>query len=318
MSARGDAMIEARLTAIRYAAPQIRLFEFARPDASPLPSTTPGAHIDLHLPNGLIRQYSLVETGDAPSRYTIAAKREANSRGGSSFLFDHLKVGSIVSIGQPRNNFPLEESAAQSIFIAGGIGITPVHAMMRRLSTSGRPWSLYYACRTREEVPTLELMKPAANVYLHLDDEAGGRFLDLGSIFRAAPTDAHLYCCGPAPMLAAFEEATREWPSDQVHVEYFAPKDVAKPSGGFTVRLERSNREFVVPEGQTILQVLRQAGLDVAFSCEEGICGACETPVLSGIPEHHDTILTEKERAANDTMMICCGGAKSDTLVLDL
>ncbi|MGB3388282.1 MAG: PDR/VanB family oxidoreductase [Pseudaminobacter sp.] len=311
-------MIEARLTAIRYAARDIRMFEFAKPDASPLPSTTPGAHIDLHLANGMVRQYSLVETGDAPSCYTVAVKREANSRGGSSFLFDQMKVGSIVSIGKPRNNFPLDESAAESIFIAGGIGITPVHAMMRRLSTAGRPWSLYYACRTREEMPALELMKPAANVHLHLDDEAGGRFLDLGSIVRDAPTGAHLYCCGPLPMLAAFEEATREWPSDRVHVEYFAAKDVAKPSGGFKVRLARSNREYVVPEGQTILQVLRQAGLDVAFSCEEGICGACETPVLSGIPEHHDAILTEKERAANDTMMICCGGAKSDTLVLDL
>lgn len=318
MNSRGDAMIEARLMAIRYVARDIHLFEFTKPDAAPLPSTTPGAHIDLHLANGLVRQYSLVETGDAPLSYTVAVKREANSRGGSSFLFDQVKVGSMVSISQPRNNFPLAESGVLSIFIAGGIGITPVHAMMRRLSATGSPWSLHYACRTREEMPAFELMKPAANVHLHMDDEAGGKFLDLGSVVRTAPAEAHLYCCGPSPMLAAFEEATKDWPPDQVHVEYFVAKDVAKPTGGFTVRLARSNREFAVPEGQSILQVLRQAGLDVAFSCEEGICGACETPVLSGVPEHHDTILTEKERAANDTMMICCGGAKTDTLVLDL
>jgi len=318
MKSLSDGVIDLRLTAIRYAARDIHLFEFARPDGAPLPSTAAGAHVDLHLANGMIRQYSLVETGEAPATYRVAVKREANGRGGSRYLFDEVKVGDILPIGQPRNNFPLADSSSPSVFIAGGIGITPIHAMIHELAARGRPWSLFYACRSREEVPAFELLKPKTNVNLHLDDEEGGRFLDLEKIVREAPAGAHLYCCGPAPMLAAFEAATRKWPSDQVHVEYFTAKEAAAPIGGFTVRLARSGRELVVPEGQTILQVLRGAGLDVAFSCEEGICGACETPVLSGIPVHNDSILTEQEREANDTMMICCGGARTEILELDL
>lgn len=312
--------IEVRLTAIRYAARDIHLFEFSRTGAGALPAAEPGAHIDLHLADRLVRQYSLVEAGEALSTYTVGIKREANGRGGSRFAFDSLKVGDVLSISPPRNNFRLVEKAAGSIFIAGGIGITPIHAMMSRLTAIGRPWKLYYACRSRAEMPRFGLLSrvPQSHLHLHFDDEAAGAYLDLGAIVGAAPPDAHLYCCGPAPMLSAFEKATAAWPADQVHVEYFAARQVAEPTRAFVVRLARSDREFVVPAGKTILGVLRAAGLNVAFSCEEGVCGACETPVLSGIPEHRDSILTAGERAANDTMMICCGGARSDTLVLDL
>lgn len=312
--------IEVRLTAIRYAARDINLFEFSGIGPGSLPAAAPGAHVDLHLPGGLVRQYSLVETGADLATYTVGIKREAQSRGGSSFVFDRLKVGDVLSVSPPRNNFRLEESAPASIFVAGGIGITPIHAMMRRLSEIGRPWNLYYACRSRADLPgfgMLSRMSPE-QVHLHIDDESAGTFLDLDAVVAAAPPGAHLYCCGPAPMLSAFEKATAAWPADRVHVEHFAAREAVQSTRHFVVRLSRSNREFTVPAGKTILGVLRAAGMRVAFSCEEGVCGACETAVLSGIPEHRDSILTASERAANDTMMICCGGARSDVLLLDL
>lgn len=313
-----EAKIEVRLTSIQYAARDISLFGFSRLDAAPLPPAEPGAHIDLHLGEGLVRQYSLVEPGEDLSTYTVAIKREAQGRGGSRRVFDELKVGDTLSISPPRNNFRLSEMAAHSILIAGGIGITPIHAMVRRLVERGRSWELYYACRSPSELPAFDILSPGPGVNLHIDEQAGGSYLDIGAIIARAPPEAHLYCCGPAPMLSAFEAAAKNWPADQVHVEHFSAREDSRPIGGFTVRLVRSDKEFVIPPGQTILGVLRQAGMKVAFSCEEGVCGACETAVISGIPDHRDSVLTEKERAANDTMMICCGGAGSDLLVLDL
>ena len=152
----------------------------------------------------------------------------------------------------------------------------------------------------------------------HFDEESAGKFLDVAALVAEAPKDAHLYCCGPTPMLNAFEAATQEWPREQVHIEYFTPKAQTDKKGGFIVELARSGQEFVIPEGQTILQVLLDAGVDVDYSCELGICGACEQRVISGIPEHHDAILTEEEQASNTKVMICCAGCKSERLVLDL
>ncbi len=158
-------------------------------------------------------------------------------------------------------------------------------------------------------------MEPAR---FHFDDENEGKVLDVAGIVAAAPRDAHLYCCGPTPMLQAFEQATVSWPRAQIHVEYFTPKAEAPKKGGFIVELARSGQEFVIPQGETILQVLLAAGMDVDYSCELGICGACEQRVLEGIPEHHDAILSEEEQASNTKVMICCAGCKSERLVLDL
>ena len=167
---------------------------------------------------------------------------------------------------------------------------------------------------------TLKTLDPA-RVHLHLDDEADGKFLDLKAIVAAAPENAHLYCCGPKPMLAAFEAAAAGRPKGHVHVEYFTAKDEktdAATIGGFWVELARSGEEYYIPEGKKVLEVLYEAGVDVDYSCELGICGACETRVISGIPEHHDSVLSEEEQAANDKVMICCCGCKSERLVLDL
>lgn len=314
---RAEELIEAQVVAVRPAARDINIYEFAATDGRRLPAATAGAHIDLHLANGLVRQYSLTRVEPDPSRYAVAVKRDAQSRGGSRFVHDELRPGMRLTISAPRNNFPLHEQAAETILIAGGIGITPVWCMVQRLVALGRPWQLHYACRSRGDAAFHETLAALTPVRFHFDDEAGA-LLDVAAIVAAASNQAHLYCCGPAPMLAAFEAATAGWPREQVHVEYFTAKEAPATDGGFIVELRRSGREIVVAPGQTILEAVRAAGVPAASSCEAGICGTCETPVLGGIPDHRDQWLSEAERAANKSVMICCAGSKTDRLVLDL
>ncbi|HEY8578257.1 MAG TPA: PDR/VanB family oxidoreductase [Beijerinckiaceae bacterium] len=309
--------VDMRLTAIRYAAQDTNLYEFRRPDGAALPGAEPGAHIDLHLANGMMRQYSLVTADGDPTAYVVGIKRDRASRGGSIYIHDQLRVGQTLKIGGPRNNFPLKEDAAHTVLIAGGIGITPIWCMAQRLQKRGRSYELHYACRDRNEAAFLEELQRLSQAKLHFDSEAGG-FLDLKPIVAGAPAGAHFYCCGPIPMLEGYEAATKALPPEQVHVEYFSAKEEAATGGGYVVELKRSGQEFAIPEGKTILQVLRDAGVDIPYSCEEGVCGACETAVVSGAPDHRDNILTESERKANKTMMICCSGSKSARLVLDL
>ncbi len=313
-------LIDVRLNAIRYAARDTNLYEFVRPDGKALPPYEPGAHVDVHLPNGIVRQYSLIVPEREPTSYTLGIKRDPASRGGSRYIHDELRVGRMLKISAPRNNFPLKEDAANVILFAGGIGITPIWCMVQRLAALGRSWQLYYACRSRADMAFLASLEKMAGSQFHFDDESAGKFLDVAAILAEAPKDAHLYCCGPTPMLNAFEAATSDWPREQVHVEYFTPKAAAPDDkkGGFVVELARSGQEFVIPPGRTILQVLLDAGIDVDYSCELGICGACEQRVISGEPEHHDAILTEEEQASNTKVMVCCAGCKSERLVLDL
>ena len=280
-----DGLIEVRVTAIRYAARDTHLYEFTRPDGKPLPAYEPGAHIDLHLPNGLTRQYSLINAEPDPATYTVGIKRDPASRGGSRYVHDELRVGKTLKISAPRNNFALVESAKHVVLFAGGIGITPIWCMVQRLERLGRSWALYYACRSRSDMAFLQSLEAMAPAQFHFDDETAGKFLDVASIIAKTPKDAHLYCCGPTPMLKAFEAATADWPREQIHVEYFTPKpQETDKKGGFVVELARSGQEFVIPEGKTILQVLLDAGVDVDYSCELGICGACEQRVISGTP----------------------------------
>jgi ferredoxin-NADP reductase len=252
----------------------------------------------------------------------VGIKRDAQSRGGSRYIFDEMRVGQQLKISAPRNNFPLIENADHVVFVAGGIGVTPIWCMVQHLIALKRPWTLHYSCRARDEMAfldNLQKLDPGA-VHLHFDDEAGGKFLDLAAIVAAAPANAHLYCCGPNPMLKAFEAATAGRPRPQVHVEYFTAKEEATADtlGGFWVELARSGEEYFIPPGKKILEVLFDAGVDVDYSCELGICGACETRIISGEPVHHDAVLSEEEQAANEKVMICCCGCKTERLVLDM
>lgn len=313
-----DELIDVRLTGIRYAARDTHIFELRKTDGSALPEVEPGAHIDIHLPNNLIRQYSLLRAGAALTAYSIGVKRDPNSRGGSVFMHDHLRVGSPLKISRPRNHFALHLDAAANVLLAGGIGITPLYCMANRLCEMNKPWSLFYAARTRADAAFLEELEPHENVTFHFDDEQAGNTFDIGEIIRNAPVSSHFYCCGPTPMIKAFEAAARDVPSERVHVEHFTAASAPAVDGGFVVELARSKREFSIPPGKTILEVLVAAGVQVPHSCESGVCGSCETKILMGQADHRDSILDERERSEGRTMMICCSGSKSERLVLDL
>lgn len=305
--------------AVIFETPEIRLYELRSPDGADLAPFTAGAHIDLHLPNGLIRSYSIVSDQDDRTRYVIGVARDRSSRGGSTHIHDNLRAGDRVEVGPPRNHFELDEQAAESVLIAGGIGVTPMMSMLRRLESIGRRWSLHLACRTRQDAPFRDDLAPhGKNVAFHFDDEQEGRRLDVHRIVENAGPDAHFYCCGPAPMLDVFKRAVAGIPRERVHFEHFAAIDPVASEGGFEVELARSGKLLRVQPGKTILDAVAEAGITVPFSCLAGVCGSCETKVIAGEPDHRDLILTESERRANKSVMICCSGALSDRLVLDL
>ncbi|WP_137388591.1 PDR/VanB family oxidoreductase [Rhodoligotrophos defluvii] len=291
---------------------------FRRLDGLPFPDAEPGAHIDLELPNGVIRQYSLICPATSPEYYSIAVKRDPRSRGGSAFIHDHLTAGTELRLRGPRNTFPLVEDAAHSILIAGGIGVTPIWSMLQCLARTGRSWEFHYSCRNRPSAIFLDEARALGPVNLHVDEEAGGAVLDLSAILAPPDELVHVYCCGPAPMLERFESLTASWPSEQVHLERFTPHQRPATGGGYRVVLARSGRSFHIPAGATILQVLRDAGIEVTYSCEEGICGSCETRVIGGQPDHRDSVLSAAERQQGDTIMICCSGCTGEELILDL
>nr|WP_249792530.1 PDR/VanB family oxidoreductase [Bradyrhizobium sp. BRP22] len=271
----------------------------------------------------MIRSYSLVNDQSERKRYVIAVNRDAEGRGGSRLIHDTVRVGDIMTISHPRNNFVLQENAAHSVLIAGGIGITPLLAMVRRLEGLGRSWELFYATRTRFAAAFLDELHALRrdvhqNLHVTFDHAPLGRKLDLAAIVEGASAEAHLYCCGPVSMLEAFEAATTGRPTDQVHVEYFKAKEKQATDGGFEVRLARSARTIAVEPGKTILSALLDAGITANYACAEGVCGTCETRVIEGVPDHRDQFLSKEERAANKTVMICCSGSKSPTLVLDI
>ena len=291
-------------------------------DASLVPFTA-GAHIDLHLPGGPVRSYSLLNSQGDVSRYVIGVHLHPASRGGSRHVHAAMRPGDVITIAGPRNHFKLAEDAAHSVFIAGGIGITPLLSMMRRLNELQRPWELHYAARTHMQAGFLDEVRELSaggdgRVTIALDGEPGGTMLDLAQIVLQAPQQAHLYCCGPVGMLIAFEGATAGVPPGQVHTEYFAPILKADTAGGFEVRCARSGKAVRVFPGQTILHALLDQGVQISYACEEGICGTCEVAVLEGTPDHRDSVLTLHEKVAGKTMIVCCSGAKSEVLVLDL
>jgi vanillate O-demethylase ferredoxin subunit len=319
--------LQIRLRSITYEAENILGFELvALAPGQPLPAFTAGAHIDLHLstPGGaLVRSYSLLNDPRETHRYCIGVNRDPKSRGGSRHVHEALRAGQVLTISEPRNNFPLDETAPFNVFIAGGIGITPMLGMIARSQALGTPWRLHYAARTRQHAGFLDLLasyagQPGAEVALNFDLEPGGQMLNLNRVVDALPAGAHVYCCGPLPMLEAYEQATAGLPPERVHREYFAAKEAAATGGGFTVELARSHKTLTVPEGKTILDCLIEIQVEPPFSCREGVCGTCEVRVLDGTPDHRDLVLTDAERAAGDRMMVCCSGAKTRKLVLDL
>lgn len=288
-----------------------------------LPAFTAGAHIEIFLPGGLVRHYSLINSPAERHSYLIAVQKDPASRGGSKYIHESLRLGDRLEISTPRNNFPLNEAAAHSVMIAGGIGITPILALIERLEALGRSWSLHYAVRTRghaafrDNLMSMEAKTPG-RVFLHFDDENDGKVLDVAAIVSRAPAQAHFYACGPLPMLNAFESATEHFDPERVHVEYFKATSAPILDGEFVVELAKSGRAVQIPKGKSILDALLAADVAVPYSCGEGFCGTCKTRVLAGIPNHQDTVLTPSERARGEEMIICCSGSLTDRLILDL
>jgi vanillate O-demethylase ferredoxin subunit len=316
--------LQVRVRATTYEAQNILGFELVPLDpATALPGFTAGAHIELHLPSGLRRSYSLLNDPNETHRYCIGVNRDAHSRGGSRYMHEQLRTGAVLTIGAPRNLFAMDESSPFNVFIAGGIGITPMLGMIARSQAMGTPWRLHYAARTRQHAGFLDVLsryqgQPGAEVQLNFDQEPGGRMLDLNAVIAAIPAGAHVYACGPTPMLDAYEKASASLPPERVHREYFAAKETAATDGCYTVTLARSQRTLQIQPGQTLLDGLIAIGAEPTFSCQQGICGTCEVKVLEGRPDHRDMVLSDAEKAANDRMMVCCSGAQSARLVLDL
>jgi len=316
-------LLTVQVTAIRLEAEAIFSIELALPGSAQLPPASAGAHIDVMLPGGMERSYSLIESGDALTRYVIAVKREAESRGGSVYLCDVLRVGQTLQIKPPQNAFALAGSEAPAILIAGGIGITPILSMIRALAAKGQGWTLYYAARRREDAAFLDELSvlatcSAGQVYTRFSDAPCADDFTISGVLEAAPASSHIYCCGPARMLDAVATIGVHYEPDRIHMEYFAASQDAA-GGGFEVVLARSGKSVMIPADRTILETLVEMGMThLPRSCMEGVCGTCETVVLEGIPDHRDNVLTARERRANNKMIICRSGSLSEKIVLDL
>lgn len=302
----------------------IRSFELVSVDDGPLPAFGAGAHIDVHLPNGLTRQYSLCNDPGERHRYVIGVLKDPASRGGSRALHEAVHEGDVLRVGLPRNQFALNEQATRSLLLAAGIGITPLLCMAERLARLGAPFELHYSARSRARMAfdgRIEQSGFAAHVHRHVDDGDPGQRLDLPALLAAPDAGTHLYVCGPRGFIDAVLRTAREagWNEARLHHESFvAQTAVADGDQAFEVRLARSRRCIMVPRDQSVTAALAAAGVAVPTSCEQGICGTCVTAVLEGEPDHRDMFLTPAEQASHRQFTPCCSRAKSPFLVLDL
>jgi len=312
---------------IEQAATDIRVFELVPLDNAPLPPYAAGAHIDVHLPAGIVRQYSLCGQPQQDDGYVIAVQQAADSRGGSRAMHA-LNVGDTLRIEGPRNHFPLADDAPHSVLLAGGIGITPLLCMAERLAQTGASFELHYCVRERARAAFVERLDAsllAGRCTLYTDDAPPEARVDIARIIRNAPRESHVYVCGPAGFMDhALSVATSAgFKGGQLHREYFgasasgAYNDAAKDRA-FDVRLARRGGVVRVAREQTVVQALAAHGVHIDTSCEQGVCGTCLTRVLAGDPDHRDLYLTDDERARNDRFLPCCSRACSDELVLDL
>jgi ferredoxin-NADP reductase len=350
MTDSATAPLQARVHALHTEAEGVCSLDLRAVDGRALPPFTPGAHVDLHLPGGLVRSYSLCNPQHETHRYQVAVQRDPASRGGSRWVHSALSAGDTLRISAPRNHFKLDEAAPAAVLVAGGIGITPLWCMAQRLLAIGQPAVLVYAARSRRHAAFLDAITAAAassptglQLVWHADDEHGGP-PDLAALMQSAagrlPAAAHWYACGPAPMLAAYEKACAALPPEQVHLERFAApptpttsdatRDATRDATGERIEpaapgtpqpqlvyCQRSDKAVTVAPGQSILDALLDAGLEVEHSCQEGVCGSCEMGVLEGAIEHRDHVLSPRERAAGRTMMVCVSRAAGASLVLD-
>ena len=304
-------------------AADIKSFSLVPESGDSLPVYTPGAHIDLVLKNGLVRQYSLCGDPEDHSRYLIAVKRVPDSRGGSDFIHSEIAIGDCLAISNPRNNFPLDEAAPHSVLLAAGIGVTPILAMADRLHAIGASFEFHYFSRGPSHTAFHDRLTEtpfSGGLHFHYALSAVSVTSFLGRFLKHRPEGAQLYTCGPKPFMHTVLIGATAWPSNTVHLEYFSTDALSAQEGdqAFKVSLARTGKTLNVPKDKTIAKTLLDNGIDVDLSCEQGVCGTCITSLLEGEAEHRDVVMTSGEHAANNKICICVSRAKSSTLLLDL
>ncbi|MFC6950521.1 oxidoreductase [Paraburkholderia dipogonis] len=296
--------------------------ELVDPTGAELPPFEAGAHVEVEVEPGLTRHYSICNSPQERNRYVLGILREPSSKGGSATIHQLFHEGMRIKISPPRNQFRLNESAAHSLLVAGGIGITPLLAMAWRLHALGASFELHYCVRTRARAAFIEMLNQspfADSVTLHCDEEGDSSRLDMQALLQNPRSDAHVYVCGPEGFINALTYRARDcaWNDANVHHEFFAAT-VSTSGSSFVVQATRSGLSVDVPADKSIAQALLDVGIDVPLSCEQGVCGTCVTRVIDGVPEHRDLFLTADERAANDRIMLCCSRASSGILILDI
>jgi ferredoxin-NADP reductase len=318
----GADTLQLRVQAIRYEAASIHAFELADPTGAPLPPVTAGAHVDVHLAGGVVRSYSLAGDPQDHQRWTLGVLREAKGRGGSQAMHEQVRVGQLLTVGMPRNAFPLANAAAHSVLLAGGIGITPLKAMAHTLKAQGASFELHYCARTPEHTAfkeALQALVPQGQLHFHHDLGNPAQGLNIEQLLQAPAPGTHLYFCGPPGFMKACADASAHWPSGSVHSEHFKapePTTPVMPAGSFQVSLARTGITVQVGPEQTIVRAIELAGHRVPTSCLSGLCGACKTPYLEGDVEHNDYILSDEER--NHCMTVCVSRSRGPLLVLDI
>lgn len=299
-------------------------FELVSADDKALPAFSAGAHVDIHLPNGITRQYSLCNDPGETHRYLLGVLKDPASRGGSMALHELVNEGDLLRISMPKNHFPLTDGAQRSLLVAGGIGVTPILSMAERLATVNAHFAMHYCARSRERTAFYERIHASAfsdQVNFHFDDGPPAQKLDLKALLAVPQTGVHLYVCGPKGFMDAVLNVARDagWSEAQLHYEFFTAGSMKSDGdGSFEVKLASSGRTVVVAKDKSVAQALAEAGVEIQTSCEQGVCGTCLTRVLEGEPDHRDVFLTPQERQANDQFIPCCSRAKSALLVLDL
>ena len=323
-AAGADARLKARVARIVPETSETKVFELESAERAPLPPFTPGAHIDVRIDEGLVRQYSLCNGPGDKSRYVIAVKRESNSRGGSRAMHERVREGDVLAIGAPRNHFPIDPAATQHLLLAGGIGVTPLISMARHLQESNAKYSLQYFTRSIQLTAFHAfLSRPEfrGKVTFHYALELDSLRLYLHKLLWHRPDGAHLYVCGPRPFMDLVEEvACASWSPSAIHAEYFVadPMAFSGPRVAFDVALALSGGTYRVAADKTIVDALAECGIEVPTSCRQGVCGTCVTGLLEGEADHRDAFLSEAERRAGDKIMPCVSRARSQVLVLDL
>lgn len=289
-----------------------------------LPSFAPGSHIDVHLPGGIIRQYSLCNDSSELNRYVIAVLKDSASRGGSRLVHEAINTGDILTISTPKNHFALATGAQKSLLMAGGIGVTPILCMAKHLSAEGNSFELHYCARSEERAAFLEdLRHPSLKnqTQMHFDDGPKSQHLNISSLLSNPEGDVHLYVCGPKGFMDAVLGKARElgWSESLLHYEFFTSEPISHDSDeGFEVQIASTGQVITVNKDESVTFALMNQGIDIMTSCEQGVCGTCRTGILEGVPDHRDMFLTPEEQASNKEFMPCCSRSKSSRLVLDL